>query len=488
MRFLRRLPAAVATVAATAASVVAATVFATAVFAIVGLSGCASPPRGAGGVGMDDLALPEEVRDLALTVYPTPRRAEYGDDLLPLDGALVVDESSPDVDAHLRAAGLEIGFRELPAEGYALSVSSDGGRTVVLAAARDAAGRAWARAALDRVTVERDGRRLVRTCRVLDAPIFPLRGSKRPQPWELAYGANFAWETKDLPEYAGRDGVATYAPGNVLDATPAGVQRILDEWRPAQDRGVRRFCVKFDDVGFEMTDETEARHGTYPSAVRYLVASLRTALRERDPGALLYLLPQTYWWNDRRFGAYARALRSAGGVEPDVGLVLTGPEIISDTIDAAGLAAARGQFGSVETAALIYDNLGREGDWGPLAGRDPLLATLCDGVFGERGTPVNRLTRLDWLWNPQAYDAERSWGRAILELAGPDGFAELRDACDAFRRRAPRSEAAALVERFARGPGGRRAGPVPGETIAALLRSDLARLPADAGPPVGAAR
>jgi len=36
---------------------------------------------------------------------------------------------------------------------------------------------------------------------------------------------------------------------------------------------------------------------------------------------------------------------------------------VSDEIDAPGLAEARRAFGLTETKALVYDNLGREGDW-----------------------------------------------------------------------------------------------------------------------------
>ena len=235
--------------------------------------------------------------------------------------------------------------------------------------------------------------------------------------------------------------------------------------------------MKFDDVGFGLTAESETWFGSYPAALCSYLARIAAGLRSRDPGAVLYWLPQTYWWNDRRLGAYATALRAAGGLDPDIGLVMTGPEIISDTIDAGGLAAARNAFGLTRTPALIYDNIGREGDWGPLTGRDAALVHECDGIFGERGTPVHRLTRLDWLWNPEGYDAERSWRRAVLELAGPEAYDRLAAACRAFRDGAPHADALALVARFeAALPAGWR-GPIGHAELAALLRADVRRLP-----------
>lgn len=433
---------------------------------------------GVGSVRALPLAHPD-LRGVVLTVYPAARRAEYGDALLPLHGALRVDESSPEVDARLRAAGLEIGWRELPAEGYVLATSWEDGRAVVVSAARDRAGRTWADLALEQITHDAAGVRSIRACRILDAPVFPLRGNKRPQTWERRYRANFAWEAKDGDDYAERELVATVAPGSPLDATTAGVERVLARWRPWQDRGVRRFCLKFDDVGFDLTPASRAAYGEYPSAVRAFVAAVRDGLVRRDPGAIVYYLPQTYWWADERLPAFADALRWSGGIDPDVGLVMTGPEIVSEEMDETGLAAARLQFGLVATPALLYDNLGREGDWGPLTGRDPRLRTQCEGVFGERGTPVHRLTRLDWLWNPHDYDAERSWRRALLELAGPAGYEAFRDVCAAFRRGAPRDEAAALLQAFRSGPGD--GGALERPRLVALLRDDLGRLPRATG-------
>lgn len=441
----------------------------------------APPPYGAawadvpGVLRVADVPFPEPLREFVLTTYPTARRAEYGDLLLPLDDALWIDESSDDVDAHLRAAGLEIGWRELPPEGYVLATSHEAGRTVVLTAARDAAGRAWAEQALAQVTHLTDGPGFVRACRILDAPVFPLRGSKRPQAWETRYRANFGWEVRDGWDFTGRETAVSYSPGHPFDATPERAEDVLDAWRAAHARGTRRFCVEFDDVEFGLTPAARELHGEYAPALRAFLVRLREGLREIDPDAVLYYLPQTYWWADPELPPFTEALRAAGGLPLDVGLVMTGPEIISETIDEIGLAAARLQFGLVQTPALVYDNLGREGDWGPLTGRDPRLRTQCEAVFGERGTPVNRLTRLDWHWNPHDYDPERSWRRAVLEVAGPAAYEALAAVCSAFRRGAPREEAAELVRRFAEVPGP-ETGALPRREVVSLLRDDLRRL------------
>jgi len=321
------------------------------------------PPYGAawadlpGVLRVADVPFPAALREFLLTTYPTARRAEYGDVLLPLDDVLRIDESSDDVDARLRAAGLEIGWRELPPEGFVLATSREAGRTVVVTAARDPAGRAWADRALAQVTHTTEGRDFVRACRILDAPVFPLRGSKRPQAWERRYRANFGWEVRDGWDFSGIETSVSTSPGSPFDATPEALEGVLDAWRAAHARGTRRFCVEFDDVEFGLTPAAREMHGEYTTALRWFMTSLREALRGIDPDAVLYYLPQTYWWADPALPPFTEALRASGGLPRDVGLVMTGPEIISETIDEIGLAAARLQFGLVETPALIYDNL-----------------------------------------------------------------------------------------------------------------------------------
>jgi len=459
-------------------------------------AGCASAtfPNSStvtGEVRIADLSGSDEPPAGGPSLYPTPQRADYFGRLLPLLGAQLIDEDSPGFDEALAAAGLDVGWPRLPFEGYVLVVTAREGRTFVLKAARDELGHRWADHALEQLTVTLAGGRFVRECRVLDWPEFVYRGSKRPQAWEQTYRANFAWGTADGDGHDERVTVVFEAPGSPLDATDAGVAVVMERFRAGHERGVRSFAVKFDDVSFGLTPESELAYGGYARALVRFLSRVRSALAELDPGARLYFLPQTYWWKDPRMKPFAAALRSAGGVERDIGLVMTGPDVISQEIGVEGLAAARRAFGLVHTPALIYDNLGREGDWGPLTGRSPGLRYQADGVFGERGTPVNRLTRLDWAWNPDAYDPEASWERALFELAGPLGFRALREACLGFREGATRAAVAAAVERFADTWTGTWAGPVPHDELVRLLRSDLRRLDrgdAEAVAPAGAGR
>jgi hypothetical protein len=152
------------------------------------------------------------------------------------------------------------------------------------------------------------------------------------------------------------------------------------------------------------------------------------------PDAALYWLPQTYWTDAEPLADFAHDIGLRGGLPKDLGLVLTGPDVISETIPAAAITKARRAFGLTDRKALIYDNRGREGDHGPLRGRGPDLLAVADAVFGERGEPLNRLTRLDYAWNPVDYDPDRSHVLACREIVGAASAAAL----SRFVREGPR--------------------------------------------------
>src|SRR6185295_9786203 len=146
----------------------------------------------AGSMRLADVGVPEAARPFFLTIYPTPRAFEYGAVLLPLAGARVVDDADPKFNELLREQGLDQGWSELTREGYVLAVTAEFGRVLVLKAARDDAGRRWADQAFAQLTHETADGKFARECRVVDAPVFALRGNKRPLAWETKYRANFA--------------------------------------------------------------------------------------------------------------------------------------------------------------------------------------------------------------------------------------------------------------------------------------------------------
>jgi len=316
-----------------------------------------------------------------------------------------------DADTILRPAPLPGG----PEEAFELTIRRREKQVEIILRSADSAGQGWAMETLGQLICRgwNDNARFVRLGTIRDRPGFPLRGSKRPLPFETRYRANLSWENPGHEHF-----VPVLSPGGVLDVTEAGLNRAREFFRVGYEQGARRFAIEFDDVGFDLTEETRDRYGSYFFALTAYLRECREMLRIIDPDVVLYWLPQTYWTNAKEFGEFANQVGLAGGAPADLGLVLTGPEVISSGIPAVDIARARRRLGLTETKAVIYDNLGREGDHGPLRGRGADLLAEVDGVFGERGEVLNRITRLDYSWNPEAYDPERSHLLACREVVG----------------------------------------------------------------------
>jgi hypothetical protein len=394
--------------------------------------------------------------DLEMAVTPTPVEAQLEATLVPVRGGDVQGlessfdqarvelegilgsgsdarvllgsaERNEEVAKFLRQTGIPVDWDWLGREGYHLEIRRHGGRLVILIAANHRAGVLWGVQTL-RQLVWRDGDLAwVRLGTVRDRPAFANRGSKQPQTWEGSFKANFSWQESPKADMRRRGRsrfVPTYSTGPRLDASEASVRRTTKFFREWSLRGSRAFAIRFADLDFILdrdrgTDETF--EGEYARAMAHYVRRVREEIRSFDRSALLFWLPQTYHENHPRLVQYARALSLAGGLPPDVGLVVSGPSVVSDRIPAESVARMRELFGLTKTPALIFDGV-RDHDFSAVRDRDPALVEQAAGVFGDRGSRVNRITRLDWSWNPAAYDPERSLALAVRELAGPSAF------------------------------------------------------------------
>ncbi len=395
--------------------------------------------------------------DLELAIVPTPAEADLSEMMLPVSGAEIAPTArihgrageeiveilgdsgdarvllgSPDENgalaAFLRETEIEIDWIGLGREGYHLIVRLHRGRVVIAVAANTKEGVLWGVQTLRQIVWRQGDRTWVRAGVVRDHPALTHRGSKRSRTWESAFKANFSWQSPPKPDQVARGRwryVPTRAPGGRLDASDAAVEEAIRFCREWSIRGSREFAIRFDDVEFLLDRQggTDERFGgDYVKGLVDYLSRIRAGIRAFDRGARLYWLPQTYHESHPRLEAFAKAIAAAGGLPDDIGLVVTGPRIISKNIPAESVRRMRRLFGLTRTPALVYDNRGRDLDHTALRGREPGLAAEVGGVFGERGTRVNRITRLDWNWNPEAYRPERSLRLAVRELAGPAAF------------------------------------------------------------------
>jgi len=222
-----------------------------------------------------------------------------------------------------------------------------------------------------------------------------------------------------------------------------GERRIRGFFDLLRRQGVADFVLSFDDEPIRLFDLGDALRYGLGAAPAHLDLARRLARAvRRDEG--FWLCGSVYC--DRHlgkgWGSYAKPfLDGLRKLPRRIGIVWTGPLVISPSISEDGLAATRSRLGGRKI--LLYDNYPANDDntgdalgliLGPLRHRDPGLAAQV-GEF--LACPMNELgasrlallTIADYLSDPGRYDPDASWHRAIGRLAGPDRAA--REALEA---------------------------------------------------------
>lgn len=319
-------------------------------------------------------------------------------------------------------------------QGYILSVRylAAEKRNVIAIAALTGQGAYYAVQTLRQLSYVKDGKVCVREAEIMDWPTFPARGTKRPSgPWEWALKGNFSYAmpgdlaaarphfgdwymTSFLPCSSDmRDGKEVKG---LLDVTPAGIQRALDWVQASHAAGARDYCIHVDDQKEEMTAASAKLFKSYHEGLAHLLKTVYVAMKNADAAATLYFCPVPYW-TLAEYEESAAKLRAAGGLPEDCGMMLCGPEVTSCPIPVDDVARYSRLYGA-KRRAIIYDNHLRDLDLGSIEARDPGLAKVIIGICPERGSATTRATRLDWGWNPEGYDRERSLMLACREFAG----------------------------------------------------------------------
>lgn len=349
-----------------------------------------------------------------------------------LEGDLLVTVGKPEVNPVARRLLADLGAAARPPaeqrEGYLLLTSRRRGRAAAVLAGNQPAGDFWAVQTLRQLLLEADGKRYLVGAWMLDWPSFRARGSKEMRNYLPQYKDNFAWggrpgKNSGVLRLRANFGwhVPYWAPGGALDCSDAYLAKLEAEFaKHYKENGATNFAIKFDDVGVGMKPETKERFPDYGQAICYFMRELDKRAKKIDPACKLYYLPQTY--GSKTGGRVSKMIVGAGGLPADTGLCWTGPHVFSKVLEPAGMKLYLDSFGVRQTKGLIYDNYARHRDYFPIPrqGRSPELVRHLDGVFSENSTRLNRITRCDWNWNPEAYDPERALKLACRETAGRD--------------------------------------------------------------------
>jgi hypothetical protein len=199
------------------------------------------------------------------------------------------------------------------------------------------------------------------------------------------------------------------------------------------EAGVRDFVVSFDDQPIELTEVGDiVRYGR--NAAPAHVDLVRRVERRVRGDETLWFTAAAYC--DEHLGdgspPYVTGfLTGLDSLPPRVGIVWTGPDVVSRTIRGEDVVRSRERLGG--RRILLYDNYPVNGDnrgtglalvLGPLRSRS---ADLLPEVAAYLACPMAQLgasrlpliTVADYLADPASYDPDASWARALERLAGP---------------------------------------------------------------------
>lgn len=201
-----------------------------------------------------------------------------------------------------------------------------------------------------------------------------------------------------------------------------------------REAGVRDFVLAFDDQPTRLAELNDIVRYGRSAAPAHLDLMRRFARWTPRRG--------TVWFTAAAYadvhlgdgsGPYTRPLLDGLDALPDrVGIVWTGPDVVSPSITRQDLAATRARLGG--RRLLLYDNYPVNGDFhgtalglvlGPLRERGPDLhleahTYLSCPMLQLGASRLPLATVADWLRAPAAYDPDDSWERAQRRLAGDD--------------------------------------------------------------------
>jgi hyaluronoglucosaminidase len=254
----------------------------------------------------------------------------------------------------------------------------------------------------------------------------PKDDAKHRARWRDPYDADEYARFVELIAHAHAHGIDfgfAISPGLDIDyASTADRETLRAKLRPFVDAGARWFLLLVDDI--PMAPGLAARQCD-------LATWLLDALRELDGGVRLTVCPTEYVGTRR-----SEYLATLGADLPaDVDVMWTGPTVCSPEISASSARAWAEALGGRKP--LVWDNypvndgtMAASLHLGPYRGRDAALADetvgiLCNPMNQAHASLVALATAADFLSDPDGYDEQASWRRAI-DAVGGDRRAPLR--------------------------------------------------------------
>jgi hypothetical protein len=243
----------------------------------------------------------------------------------------------------------------------------------------------------------------------------PKDDARHRAEWRVPYGPAELARFRELAAHGAARGVQfgfAISPGLDIEyESETDREALLRKLQPLRDAGVSWFLLLLDDIPMQP--------GLAPRQ-----AALVTWLHSVLDGAALAMCPTEYVGTHP--SPYLAEL--GAGMPPAVDVMWTGPTVCSPELHAAD---ARGWTKALgDRRVIVWDNypvndalMTASLHLGPYRGRAADLAEvvggiLCNPMTQARASQIALGTAMDFLADPDSYDAAASWARAIADVGG----------------------------------------------------------------------
>jgi hyaluronoglucosaminidase len=255
--------------------------------------------------------------------------------------------------------------------------------------------------------------------------------------WRVPYTGSDLARMRELVDRCREHGIRPVyclSPGlSIRYSDPADLGALVAKFETLGAIGVRDVALLLDDIPREL--QHAADRAAFADLIEAQIALIGAVAAHFGPDRGLAVCPTVYWG----VGDERDIARLGRGIDRRIDLYWTGRAICSARLDLADAEAFTRATGRPPT---YWDNypvndvaMTHELHIGPYRGRDPQLARSTRGVIANgmelfEASKIPIATIADYLADPEGYDPETSWARAIREVAGEhdaEAFATFAD-------------------------------------------------------------
>lgn len=249
--------------------------------------------------------------------------------------------------------------------------------------------------------------------------------------WRVAYAGAELAALRELVDAGGQHGVDvvwSISPGLSIEYSSAADRAALTaKLRTVAALGIRWFALLLDDIPDTLQHESDK--AAFEDLTAAQISLVNEVWGQLAAGERLIVCPTLY----HGAGDEPAITRLGQGIDPRIDLFWTGRRICSPTIDLADAAVFARATGR---PATFWDNypvndlaMAIELHVGPYRGRDRHLYRFAHGIVANameryESSKIALATMAEYLADPEAYDPEAAWPRAIAEVTGDDRDAE----------------------------------------------------------------